>query len=372
MQEARGDWARAASAAQRVITLDSVGSVKPGAVCRACASLLRLFAVYAAWDSLPAADRAVRTWTRLRPDSPEPWALMAEILWRQERWDEGDAMRNRADSLTTRGGDAGSRFRAALRRGKYDELGTAAAAALTDPDPNRRIDARWVWLIALRNQGRLRDARTLAEDGLSQAILAFESGDHPAAIRGFRAQAQAANTIPQAGHRARGMSWNLTHAAVAYAAAGDTAAVRRLADSVEAIGPRSLYGRSAKLHYFLRGLLLAAAGRHAEAVEAYRRSMFSTTEGYTRINYEMARSLLALKRPVEALAPLQAALRGGIEGSNLYITRTELHELLAQAFAAASSKDSAVVHWRAVESAWRRADPQFHDRYLRAKAKAGL
>lgn len=378
IQEGRGDWPRAAAAAERVIALDSVGSIKPGAVCRACASLVRLFTVYATWDSLPAAERAVRSWTRLRPDAPEPWFLLAEIRWRQERWDEAETALNRADSLSDRPPDPSVRFRAAIRRGRYDELGKAAATAMTDSDPDRRIDARWAWIIALRNQGRLREAMVLADgrlpggaqldpdsphpDRIHQAILSFESGDYPAAIRRFRGFASEANTIPQPGHRARGASWNLTHAGVAYAAAGDTAAVRRLADSVEAIGPRSLFGRSARLHHFLRGLLLAAAGRHAEAVESYRRSSFSTTEGFTRINYEMGKSFLALRRPGEAVAPLRAALRGGIEGSTLYITRTELHELLAQALAAAGQRDSAAVHYREVVRAWERADAPFQPR----------
>jgi DNA-binding SARP family transcriptional activator/tetratricopeptide (TPR) repeat protein len=365
MQGARGEWARAAAALQRAIALDSAASVKPGAVCRACTSLHHLFDVYAAWDSMPAAERAVQAWIRLRPDAPEPWGILVQIRWRQERWDEADAALKRADSLSTRPGNPESRFRAALRRGSYDEVGKAAAVTLSDADPDRRVDARWVWLIALRNQGRLREAKALSEDRLTQSIVAFESGDYPVAISGFRAIAAAANTIPQPGHRARGVSWNLTHAAVAYAASGDTAAVRRLADSVEAIGPQSLFGRSARLHYFLRGLLLAAGGRHAEALESYRRAMFSATEGYTRINYEMAKSLLALKRPGEALAPLQAALRGGIDGSTLYITRTELHELLAQAFAAAGQRDSAAVHYREVMRAWERGDPPFQ---LRRKA----
>jgi predicted Zn-dependent protease len=167
--------------------------------------------------------------------------------------------------------------------------------------------------------------------------------------------------------------WQLTLAGTAHAAAGDTGVVRRLADSLEALGPSSLYGgRDEKLHYVLRGLLLQHQGRHAEAVDAFRRSLFSLTDGYTRTNLVMARSLLQLHRPAEAIAVLQPAIRGGIDGSNTYVSRTELHEALAQAFEQAGHADSAVAHWRAVESAWRRADPQFRERYLRAKQKAGL
>lgn len=58
--------------------------------------------------------------------------------------------------------------------------------------------------------------------------------------------------------------------------------------------------------------------------------------------------------------------------SNTYTSRTELHEAMALAFEQTSQADSARFHWRAVESAWRHADPQFRDRYLIAKQKAGL
>ncbi|HJS47977.1 MAG TPA: hypothetical protein VJ773_08345, partial [Gemmatimonadales bacterium] len=161
-------------------------------------------------------------------------------------------------------------------------------------------------------------------------------------------------------------------AGTAYAAAGDTAAVRRLADSVEVVGERSYYGRDPRLHHFLRGLLLQGEGRQSEAVEAFRRAMYSPTDGYTRVNLELGRSLMALGRPREAAAVLQPALRGGVDGSNTYVTHTELHEALAQAWEQAGVRDSAVVHYRAVASAWRAADPRFHPRRARARSKAGL
>jgi predicted Zn-dependent protease len=164
----------------------------------------------------------------------------------------------------------------------------------------------------------------------------------------------------------------LTLAGTALAAAGDTAAVRRLADSAEVIGAGSNWGRDPRLHHFLRGLLLKRQARHAEAVEAFRRALFSTTDGFTRINLEMAHSLTVTGRPTEAIAILQPALRGGVDGSNSYVTHTELHEALGQAFELAGQTDSARVHYRAVERAWRRADAQFSRRYEIARAKASL
>ena len=57
-----------------------------------------------------------------------------------------------------------------------------------------------------------------------------------------------------------------------------------------------------------------------------------------------------------------------MDASNLYISRTDLHELLAEAFARTGQSDSAAVHYQKVVSAWRRADPQFHARRDKAAA----
>lgn len=123
------------------------------------------------------------------------------------------------------------------------------------------------------------------------------------------------------------------------------------------------------------------------------------TEGYTRINLALAQSLLRLGRAREAIAVLQPALRGGVDGGNSYVTHTELHEALALAFDAAASEartlsvgrarevpvanpiagdspdysalgDSAGAHWSAVELAWRHADRALRTRYERARSRA--
>lgn len=107
----------------------------------------------------------------------------------------------------------------------------------------------------------------------------------------------------------------------------------------------------------MRGLLRARAGAHAAAVAELRAAMQSPTFGYSRINYELARSLLALRRADEGVPVLQAALRGGLEGPGLYVTRTELHELLARLFDAIARRDSAAAHYAVVARAWARADP---------------
>jgi predicted Zn-dependent protease len=155
----------------------------------------------------------------------------------------------------------------------------------------------------------------------------------------------------------------LTHRATALAAAGDTAQLPHLADSLEILGLQSSYGRDRQLFHHLRGLLLIARNRPAEAEREFRQAVWSLTYGYTRTNFELARALMTLGRPREAIAVLQPAFRGPLDASNLYVTHTELHEMLARAFDAAGERDSAVTHYRWVVAAWRNADPEFRPRF---------
>ena len=96
------------------------------------------------------------------------------------------------------------------------------------------------------------------------------------------------------------------------------------------------------------------------------RANYSWTLGYTRVNYEYARCALALGRPRDAIYPLQAALRGGLEGPQLYVTQTELHELLGQALVDAGMPDSARPHYQYVTRMWSGADREFTARHRRA------
>jgi tetratricopeptide (TPR) repeat protein len=143
----------------------------------------------------------------------------------------------------------------------------------------------------------------------------------------------------------------------ALAAMGDTVQLSRIADSIKVMADVSGFGRDQRLHYHVIGLLLEARGYRAQAVSAFQRSLGSPNSGFTRTNYELAGLLLQLNRPRDAIPTLQAALRGGLEGGNLYITLPELEGRLAQAWEAAGKKDSAAVHYRRVVQAWQRADP---------------
>ncbi len=95
-------------------------------------------------------------------------------------------------------------------------------------------------------------------------------------------------------------------------------------------------------------------------------------EGYTRTNLELGRELIAAGRPSEAIGIPRSALRGPIQGPNLYVTRTEIHEMLAKAFELMGAADSAAVRYRRVTSAWRNSDSRFRARQLSAIRKRAL
>lgn len=382
-----GNWWESVAAYQRAVEIDSAAGVLRGPFCRVCNALIAMSHSYLWGDSAAAAERAGRRLIAMFPEEGLAWGSLVEPLLRQNRWVDAEAAMSRAAGLSLTKGEFGpSLDRGLIRSGRFAELDLKLWSSMKN-SPESRGDAGWLLGISLRNQGRFREARALAEHGVVPgtstripgppdptplAIIAFDLGQHRESARIFleRADADRAGTDPL-GLKARILTWHLTLAGTGLAAAGDTAIVRQLADSVERIGALSRFGRDGRLHFFLRGLLFQREGRHADAVDAFRRSLFSLTDGYTRTNLEMARSLIALRRSLEAIAILQPALRGGVDGSNTYVTQTELHEALAQAFEQAGRSDSAEAHYSAVERAWRGADPVLHPRYQLARSKAG-
>ena len=382
-----GEWPQAIAAYNRAIAIDSMAGAIHGTYCRICGSLYTLSMLYLWWDSAAAAERTARRLVALRPDHSSGWEAAIEPLLRQGRRAEGEAAILRAAKLNAAQTSKDWLLdRDLIRNGRLDELEIRLISELRSVAAGAQGERAWLLAFVLRNQGRLRDAENLALHGVvpridkrlanyrdyaQLAIIALERANPRESARRFLdIAAYHSRSQSEPGMKARNIAWHMTLAGTSLAAAGDTAAVRALADSVERIGANSSFGRDPKLHFFLRGLLLKRENRHAEAVDAFRRSLYSLTDGYTRTNLEMARSLMALRRYPEAIAILQPALRGGVDGSNTYVTHTELHETIAQVFDATGQRDSAALHYAAVERAWRHADPQFSERYHIAKSRA--
>ena len=381
--EVTDDLKRGLALLNRSIALDSAAGTQPNAVCRMCEAFHKLAARYDWADSAAAVEKTIRRWSYLRPADYAPWALLAEYLVGIGRRADADNALRRADSLGAPRRDPRElRLVWSLRS---DDLQAASELCRTGLLEDFST-YRWMCTIALRLQGRHREALSLVRerrapgstlmhrglplDRVHAAILDMEMGRPSAAADQFlrlAKEAQSQSHLPP-GVAARQIVWNLTLSATAAASANDTARVSALIDSAETIGNRSLFGRDRLLHHFLRGLLLAKAQQHTSAIREFRTAIHSPTHGYTRINYELAKSLLAVNRAAEAVAILHSALRGGIEGSGLYLSRTETHELLAKAFDAAGQRDSAAVHYAIVERAWRTADPALAPRHEAARS----
>ncbi len=368
-----GQWRDAVTAIERAIALDSASEPVERQNCRLCSDLGQLAEVYFWWDSLPAAERTARRFLRLRPSSHYPWHLLVRSAAARGDLTAFREYLRHYDAANPSITSANYLLHFVTLAEDYDEVERSVQRALDSPRADDASEARWFRSISLRNEGRLEEALRLARvrpnpNDLAEGLIALERGDPRTAVSIFGAYARGDQSMWSPGVQARHDAWNRTLLGMALAAAGDTIALRALADTVENLGRRSIYGRDRRAHHYLRGMLLVAEHRDTEAADELRQAIHSPTNGFTRINYELGKTLMRLGRPAEAVPVVRAALHGDIDGSNLYMTRTDLHELLAQAFDRLGSRDSASVHYRAVVKAWEHADPLYHARREQARA----
>lgn len=369
---AAGDFLGAVPLARRVLAMDSGGVNVATVQCWSCEAYGVLAAAYLGADSLPAEERITREFLRRYPTSAAAWFGLHGTLARQGRGNEALAALRAVTKLMPERMFTVERGRIALFQDDPAEAERILRARLREDE--RDLDALWLLLITLRQQGRLAEAeaiaRPLVTDGTEMGWIwhatqiQFERGRYRQAAITFDSTAHVVRPLLRRwpGLAARVQSWAHTHAATSLAAAGDTARLTSLADSIEAVAPLSSYGRDWRLPHHVRGLLWQARGEPEKAVEAFRAAMYSPTLGYTRTNLELARSLLALGRPAEAVRILRSAFHGSLDASNLYVTRTELHELQARAFEAAGQPDSAAAHYRVVTDSWSAGDAPFRAR----------
>lgn len=371
------DYAGARTSFLDVIRLDSLGVRSPDARCMACDAFEHLVETDIAFDSMDAALRDAGEWLRAQPDAPRAWDLWADALERHERLTEALAARDTAARLRNGSGATSIDTAYYLIRGGSPD---SAAAIL------RRAEARgtringdepaWWRVIALRYAGRpraaLADARQVlgidgsGPEGISLAgtplaAALYEAGDLRAAARIFDSAGvhSAAFRRESPGISARHRAWGLAQRATVAAAENDLPALRVLAESIATDASRSALGRDRLLPTYVHGLILEHSGQLSAAADSFRAAISSPSDGYTRVNYDLARTLLTLGRPREAIPWLQSALRGGLEASNYFLTRTEVQELLARCFASAGMADSARTHAAWVVRAWEHAEPEF-------------
>jgi DNA-binding SARP family transcriptional activator/tetratricopeptide (TPR) repeat protein/TolB-like protein len=373
-----GDFVGGIAPLEHTVAMDSVGAGAVRPTCSSCEALRWLVTAYALADSFPAAEREARRWVRLQPGSRLASTTLAGILDEEGRAAQSDSVFH-AGAPADASYDDVLPYRAQhlIRIGAYDTADRLLIAKTKEPAPSRQLDAYWLLTISLREQGRLAEALNAARhlrpisvalsrrsvtSSVLEAQLQLESSRPLVAATLFDSIARVPERNASPSQLSRASAWILTHAANARAAAGDTIAVARLVDSIRVLGSGSGFGRDQRLFHHVRGLLLAARHDDAGAIAEFQRAVYSLSGGYTRTNYELARLFLHNNRPRDAVAVLQPALRGTIDGSNIFLNRTELHELLAQAWDAAGTKDSAAAHYAVVARAWAGGDPRFRNR----------
>jgi tetratricopeptide (TPR) repeat protein len=385
-----GDFSGAIRQFRQVVAMDSAGLRGAHAGCRACDALWDLGTAYTLADSLGAAERVAREWARAQPRSSQPWIALGYALEAAGRYAEALAA---VDSATARQpGDLGIDIRTGvlLRAGDFEAYEQLTRELFRVGGPEAKKQLLWSLALGLRTQGRMEEALKAARqlvrlsgqplaspvevtmNRVAEAQALFDAGRAREAAALFEEIASVDIAAESTARNARHRAWNLTHAADAYALLGDTARLRALADSVERLGARSAFARDQRLHHHIRGLRLRLQGHSAEAVTEFRRALFSPVSGNTRTNLELARALLEDRRPAEAVPVLEAALRGPVGASGYYVTRTELHELLARALEEAGRVEEAVPHHRWVEGAWRRGEGEFRLRAEAASRRIGM
>jgi tetratricopeptide (TPR) repeat protein len=332
--------------------------------------------------------RISRLWTRLQPHSAQAWRVYAMNLAQGGRYDSAYVAVERADSIAPQQPDAW-RYLAALKvwEGNYTGAEEIARVQMQTGIPAQRTEASWVLGIVYRHEGRLQDALAAARKYRAERIdlkvngatpftaqlegqVLFDLGRYRESAALFDSTSRIRIPFEDSSLMARNIVWAWTHMATARAAAGDTAGLGKLADSMETLGRISGVGRDRRLHFYVRGLLLKARKRPDEAIEMFRKARLSPNMGYRRIVIELGEALNQTRRYAEAVPVLQAGLRGVFEGSCLYATDTELHLLLGQSFEGLGQADSARAHYRVVTRALSHSDPEWVPK--RVAAEQGL
>jgi tetratricopeptide (TPR) repeat protein len=380
-------YPEAIRALERAVVMDSSSVAGGNPRCSACDALEYLTRAYRSTDDYAGAERVARRWIRMQPRSAQAWEQLHAVLAALGRNDEAlAALRRRASlspTVVSRESVIGAQLH--LMAGNFAETERLLGAYITSTaDTARLADATWYVVMLLRQQGRLRDAAeaakryrqlmrplrdTAPEMWVPEAQVLFESGRYRAAAALFDTVATWESKARLTANQARARVWRLTHVATARAAAGDTASLMRLADTLRVVGTGSGDARDQRLHHYIRGLVLVARGQDEDALAELALASSSPSEGYTRINLEMGKAAMRRGHPRDALNAVQPALRGLIEGAGYYTTRTELHEIAAHAFEALGTRDSAMVHYDFVVRAWGNADPQFQGRLAEARQK---
>jgi DNA-binding SARP family transcriptional activator/tetratricopeptide (TPR) repeat protein/TolB-like protein len=360
-----GRWAAAESLLVRELALDSLAMVAGDGPCTPCEVLWRLSQTRIAEGDRVGAESAARRWASLQPDLPAAWRNLSATLAAVGRSSEAVEAGFHMLALSKDARAAVDFGRTMLSARRFDIVDSLVASWRGSSDPVLADGAVDLSAMLQRERGQfaasvdalskvmrstglpLVEADGLARLGrLSEARAIWEWSGHPT---GSARSGQF--TAPEA----RGFSWAHALEADALVRAGDTTDAHVLVDSIARVGQQSAYGRDKVLQHHVRGILLFAEGRFADAERELKAAEW-TAAGWTRTNVELARAQLAQRHYADAIATLHNAQLAPLDAMGRYVPHSEVDWWLARVFTASGARDSAATYARYVRDAWKNAD----------------
>jgi tetratricopeptide (TPR) repeat protein len=358
--QGHGLFAEAARSVERLAALDSQALAAGAAPCATCNSHVWLAGLYMSVGDLERAEAAARSAVRLYPDRPTAWGTLSSVLTARQRPDSAIDAAARAARLAPRVPAYALQIVLRLIEARrYEAASDTLDRWLRAGEGELTSGAIDLTAMLLRERGQHFEAAKVIGDAMHRGVQGIDYAENVRANSLARVgkvqEAMAIYTrtaarltsderLP-AGRNAtdaRRFAWSMALAADALHLAGrvDTAQLNALADSIEVIGSLSNYGRDWRVHHHVRGLVASSVGKWADAERHYRAALWIPA-GWTRTNVELARVLMAQRRPREAVQVLREAYLGPLDGMARYAPRSELDFWMSRAFAAAGERDSA-------------------------------
>lgn len=344
--------------------------------CAACEANPLLVQVYESADSLPAAERTAREWTRAQPSNPDAWNTLAYQLAIQGRYTDAIAATRKAGDIS--GADADNALHEILlRAGDFATLEHILDVRMAGNNRDQAEQAQFLRWRLLREQGRFRDALAFAErfpvilgDVRPQSLT--DVGRHAESAAIWDSLTAAVRVGPEpAPSAARLRAGRRIRYIDALADMRQPERIAREMPSLRADLDLSGLERVRRLLPHAEGMLALARGDSAAGCAKFRAAILSATNGYVKTYLGAARSCLAAGRPLEAIAAARSILRGPLGATGTFGTFTQAHDLLSRAFEASGQRDSARAHAQRVAEAWIRADDPMRARAAEAAILAG-
>jgi tetratricopeptide (TPR) repeat protein len=343
---------------RRVVKMDTA-SLSDGnaARCRACDALGEIGTALALADSGAALLRFARDWVRIQPRSRGAWSQLTVAYDMAGKKDEALHARRMSNSVPPANYSDINHTETLIRAGDFAAADAILLDRIRNGDAAMRENAQFKYSLSLRTQGRFEEALRAARafrgyatgpntifSANPEAYVLLEMGNPRAAAALFDSIAARTFTPLSRARNARAAIGALGRAAEAYAAAGDTAALKRVIDTMTDLSPHTAFAPAREQDHHARGLLLHARGDHTRAAREFEAALVFRGNVWTRTHYRLAQEQIEMGKPREAADVLGAALRSTVGGAGYGLTHRELHRLAAAAWRAAGNADSAAVH----------------------------